>query len=170
MTKVSNLVLSILVSSCVVTSISEFNRWRNFWLVAAMTFLSDRAFFSASSASLVHIIWMPSNPTWWWMARNYNTNFASMLSKTTRRKMWEKVRTRLIFLRLYKAMAKRITDFSLLRTEDVKLHTIYTSSWQQGHHFVKRTLDFAPLMSVFGWCVCDTDTFLAAYNLRFSGK
>ena len=62
-TKVSNLVLSILVSSCVVTSIREFNRFKNFWLVAAMTFLSDRAFFRASSASLVQIIWMPNNPT-----------------------------------------------------------------------------------------------------------
>ena len=62
-TRVSNLVRSILVSSVVVTSINSFRRSRNFWLVVAITFLSVRAFCSAPSASRVQIIWIPSRPT-----------------------------------------------------------------------------------------------------------
>lgn len=62
--RVSYLVLSTGSRSFVVMSINVLSISRKYWLVLAITRRSCRAFTSASSESLVHIIWIPSNPTW----------------------------------------------------------------------------------------------------------
>ena len=61
---VSNFVLTTLVSSLVVCSISTFNSSRNAVFVCCITFLSYLAFVRASVESRVHIIWIPSKPTY----------------------------------------------------------------------------------------------------------
>lgn len=59
---VSNLMRSILVRSRVVWSMSVLSISRHLLFVSAITFFSTRACTSASSASRVQIIWMPSRP------------------------------------------------------------------------------------------------------------
>ena len=61
---VSNFVLTTLVSSLVVCSMSTFNSSKNAVLVCCITFLSYLAFVKASVESRVHIIWIPSKPTY----------------------------------------------------------------------------------------------------------
>ena len=70
---VSNFVRSTFVSSLVVCSIRTFNNSKNAVLVCCITFLSYLAFVSASVESLVHIIWIPSRPT-------YKQNLHKLLS------------------------------------------------------------------------------------------
>lgn len=62
--RVSYLVLSTASRSLVVMSISVLSRSRKSWLVLAIMRRSYRALVRASSESLVHIIWIPSKPTW----------------------------------------------------------------------------------------------------------
>lgn len=62
--RVSYLVLSTDPRSLVVMSISVLSRSRKNWLVLAIMRRSYLALVKASSESLVHIIWMPSRPTW----------------------------------------------------------------------------------------------------------